>query len=60
MNKQHIIDEIIRTTKENNNIPLGHRKFETETGIKKADWFGKYWSKWSDAIKEAGFVPNKL
>jgi hypothetical protein len=60
MNKQHILDEIIRTTKENNDIPLGHRKFETETGIKKADWYGKYWSKWSDAIKEAGFAPNKL
>jgi len=60
MDKQYIIDEITRTTKENNEIPLGHRRFETETGIKKADWYGKYWSKWGDAIKEAGLVPNKL
>jgi len=60
MDKKHIISEIIRTAKENSGIPLGSMKFEKETGIKKSDWEGKYWAKWSDAIKEAGFTPNKL
>ena len=60
MNKQHIIEEIIRTAKENNAMPLGKRKFENETGIKETDWFGKYWARWGDTIKEAGFSPNKL
>jgi len=44
MDKQHIIDEIIRTTKENNGTPLGIHKFEKETGIKKTDWYGKFWA----------------
>jgi hypothetical protein len=34
MNKQHIVEEIIRTAKENDGIPLGKEKFETGTGIK--------------------------
>ena len=60
MNKKHIIDEIIRTAKENNGIPLGTGKFARLTGIKRTDWCGKYWAKWSDAIKEAGYEPNKM
>jgi hypothetical protein len=59
MNKKHIVKEIIRTTMENNGTPLGHRKFANETGIKYSDWYGKYWAKWSDAIREAGYEPNK-
>ena len=60
MNKKYIIEEIIRTAKENNNIPLGRTRFEKETDIKYTDWYGKYWTKWGDAIKESGFRPNKL
>ncbi|MFA5554482.1 MAG: GIY-YIG nuclease family protein [Phycisphaerae bacterium] len=60
MNKKHIIDEIIRAAKENNGKPLGVQKFERITGIKRSDWFGVYWTKWGDAIKEAGFKPNEF
>ncbi|MFA5293075.1 MAG: GIY-YIG nuclease family protein [Phycisphaerae bacterium] len=60
MDKKHIIDEIIRTAKENNGKPLGSGKFARITGIKESDWYGKYWAKWGDALKEAGFKPNKL
>ena len=60
MNKNHIINEIIRTAKENNGIPLGKSRFEKATGIRYTDWHGKYWPKWSDAVKEAGFTPNKM
>jgi hypothetical protein len=58
--KDYIIKEIIRTTQENGGKPLGQHKFESETGIKKYDWFGKYWSKWGDALTEAGYQPNTL
>lgn len=60
MDKKHIIDEIIRTAKENDGIPLGIDKFASETGIKESDWFPKYWTKWSEALREAGFNPNKM
>lgn len=60
MKKEYILQEIKRTAKANNGVPLGHRKFESETGIKYYDWFGKHWARWGDAIREAGFSPNQL
>lgn len=60
MQKQHIVDEIKRTAKSNGGAPLGKDRFFQETGIKDSDWFGKYWSRWGDAVKAAGFTPNKL
>jgi hypothetical protein len=60
VDKEHIINEIIRTARENRGIPLGTMRFENQTGIKYSDWYGKYWSKWSDAIKEAGYEPNSF
>lgn len=58
--KEQIISEIIRTTQVNSDKSLGMHRFEQETGIKKYDWFGKYWSKWGDALIEAGYEPNEL
>lgn len=60
MDKKHIIDEIKRTACENNGIPLGIGKFASITGIKRSDWCGKYWTKWGDALEEAGYEPNKM
>ena len=60
MNKNQIIEEIHRTAKENDGIPLGRRRFEKETGIMVSDWYGIYWTKWSDAQLEAGYKPTKM
>ena len=60
MTKQHILDEIKRTAKANGGLPVGWRKFRSETGIKVNDWCGKYWIRWSEAIKEAGFSANSF
>ena len=56
--REHIIDEIRRTAVDGR--ALGRMRFEAETGIKEADWLGRYWVKWSDALAEAGFPPNEL
>jgi Meiotically Up-regulated Gene 113 (MUG113) protein len=58
INKEKILEEIKRTAVENNGKPLGIDLFKEETGIRREDWYGKYWSKWSDALREAGFEPN--
>ena len=60
MTKQHILDEIKRTTEVNKGKPLGSPRFFKETGIKQSDWAGKYWARWGDAVREAGYEPNTL
>jgi hypothetical protein len=60
MNKDHIIGEIRRTAKANGGLPLGWRRFEAETGIRHYDWYGQYWIRWNDAVREAGLEPNRM
>lgn len=38
---------------------MGVARFEREAGIKPYDW-GKYWARFGDAQKDAGFMPNQL
>lgn len=56
--KQKIIEEICRLADSNGGQPPGRRLFESETGISEGVWFGKYWTRWGDALIEAGFTPN--
>lgn len=58
--KAHILAEIARTAKANKGVPLGVRRFSTQTGIRVTDWLGIYWARWGDAISEAGLTPNTL
>jgi len=60
LEKQEILDAIRRSAEENDNRPLGRNRFERETGISESDWAGRYWIRWSDAVREAGFEPNEL
>lgn len=60
MDKEHILKELKRTASANDGICLGKSRFLAETGIREADWKGKYWINWSDAVKEAGLTPNEF
>lgn len=60
MKREHIIAEIQRTAKANGGVALGWRRFEDETGIKHYDWFGQFWARWGDAVREAGLEVNRM
>jgi hypothetical protein len=59
MTKTHILDEIRRTAEANSGKPLGRLRFEAETGIRLTDW-SRFWARWGDAVREAGFAPNEF
>jgi hypothetical protein len=59
MNKQHILSEIKRATQANGGQPPGTHAFFRETGIKEYVW-QKFWPRWGDALREAGFEPNQM
>ena len=58
--KDYILSEIRRHAQESGGQAPGRRRFESDTGIRETDWLGKFWSKWSDAVTEAGFSPNSM
>ena len=60
MTKLYILQEIKRTTKANGGTPLRKPQFELQTGIKRYDWFGVYWARWSDAIREAMYRQDRI
>lgn len=60
LTKSRILAEIRRTAEANAGRALGKRRFETETGIRESDWLGRYWARWSEAVREAGFEPDQL
>ena len=56
--KEHILSEINRLAEKLNGKPPGQGTFEEETGLPSSAWKGRFWSKWSEALAEAGHTPN--
>ena len=59
MNKEEILSRIQQITEENGGKTPGYKRFKNITGIGPYEW-GKYWANYGEAVKEAGFNPNKL
>lgn len=60
MDKDDILREIQRTAKANGGVALGWRRFEEVTGVRYYDWYGQHWTRWGDAVTEAGLKPNRM
>ena len=56
--RDHIISEIRKIAATNGGKPPGQQAFQSQTGIGATKWSGIYWTKWGDALVEAGFTPN--
>lgn len=59
MDKQSILTEIRRTAEANDGIPLSHQAFSRVTGIAKEVWLGRYWSRWNEALADAGYIAEE-
>lgn len=60
MNKAEILDAIRRIAAASNGKAPGSQRLATEIGLRKGDWYPKFWVRWSDAVREAGLRPNTL
>jgi hypothetical protein len=60
MERSAILRAIKKTAEGNGGSPLGMHRFASETGIRRHEWYGKYWTSWGEALAEAGFAPNEL
>lgn len=59
VSKEHILREIRRLAAEDGGRPVGVKRFATVTGIGQWAWMGRYWARWSDAVREAGLQPGE-
>jgi len=59
MTKADIINLIKEIAAKNSGVAPGMKHFASETGVSVHAWRGRYWLRWSEALAEAGFAPNK-
>ena len=60
MEKQFILNEIKRVADANGGKAPGQKRFGTLTGIQSHHWRGKHWTRWSEALTEAGLEENNF
>jgi Meiotically Up-regulated Gene 113 (MUG113) protein len=60
ISREEILAEIRKLVTTGNGIVPGERTFRLQTSIKESAWKGRYWARWTDAVREAGYDPNEM
>ncbi len=60
ISKEEILAEIRKLVTTGNGIIPGERTFRLQTNIRESAWKGRYWARWTDAVREAGYDPNAM
>ena len=60
ISREEILTEIRKFVAVNTGVIPGERTFVAATRIKQSTWKGKYWARWTDAVREAGYDPNAM
>lgn len=58
MTKDEIIEAVKELVARTGKIP-GKQSFESETGIGRHEWYGRFWARWGDVLIASGFEPNE-
>jgi hypothetical protein len=58
--REEVLSEIRKYVAANDREVPGERTFEAATGIKASAWKGRFWARWTDAVRDAGYDPNAL
>lgn len=58
--REEILLAIKREAAAKGGVAPGVERFAQATGIKPSQWRGRFWSRWGDAVIEAGFQPNEF
>jgi len=60
ISREEILSEIRKFVAAHDGEIPGQRTFVVTTRIKPSAWMGKFWARWSDAVREAGYDPNAM
>jgi hypothetical protein len=60
ISREEIVAEIRKFVSANNGEIPGERTFVNATRIKPSTWKGRFWVRWTDAAREAGYDPNSM
>lgn len=60
ISREEILSEIRKFVLAHDGEIPGLRTFFRTTRIKPSAWTGKYWARWGDAVREAGYDPNAM
>lgn len=60
ISREEVLTEIRKFVATNDGEIPGERTFVAATRMKQSAWKGKYWARWTDAVREAGYDPNAM